>query len=71
MVERIPRPPKTDILKSAKGKKTEGYKHQLFFYYPKKGGIQSLFDSVKELNNKVQIINNVKIKIIKNKKNFL
>ena len=41
MVERIPRPPKEDILKSAKRKKTEGYKHQLFFYYPK-GGIQSL-----------------------------
>ena len=72
MVERIPRPPKADILKSAKGKKTEGYKHQLFFYYPKKGGIQSLFDSyVKELNNKVEIINNVKIKkILKNKKKF-
>ena len=32
MVERIPRPPDEDIIKSAKGIKTEGYKHQLNFY---------------------------------------
>ena len=45
MVERIPKPPKKDIIKSARGIKTEGYKHQLYFYYPKKNGIQSLFDN--------------------------
>ena len=36
MVERIPKPPKEDIIKSAKGISTEGYKHQLYFHYPKK-----------------------------------
>ena len=36
MVERIPKPPKIDIINSARGKKLEGYKHQLYFHYPKK-----------------------------------
>ena len=45
MVERIPKPPKIDIINSARGKKTEGYKHQLYFHYPKKNGIQALFDA--------------------------
>lgn len=45
MVDRIPKPPKEDIIKSAKGISTEGYKHQLYFYYPKKNGIQALFDA--------------------------
>ena len=44
MVERIPKPPAEDILRSAKGEATEGYLHQLFFRYPKQGGIQALFD---------------------------
>ena len=35
MVERIPRPPDQDIINSAKGVVTEGYKHQLYFHYPK------------------------------------
>jgi len=42
MVERIPKPPPEDIIKSAQGVSTEGYVHQLYFYYPKHGGIQSL-----------------------------
>jgi len=43
MVERIPRPPAEDIIKSARGAETEGYVHQLHFYYPKTGGIEALF----------------------------
>ena len=42
MVERIPKPPPEDIIKSAQGVSTEGYVHQLNFFYPKSGGIQSL-----------------------------
>jgi protoporphyrinogen oxidase len=42
MVERIPKPPPEDVLRSAQGASTEGYVHQLYFYYPKCGGIQSL-----------------------------
>ena len=53
MVDRIPQPPVEDIIKSAKGIKTEGYKHQLYFDYPKRGGIQSLFDAfLNKLNKK-------------------
>lgn len=41
-VDRIPKPPLEDVLKSAIGIETEGYAHQLHFYYPQRGGIQSL-----------------------------
>ena len=71
MVERIPRPPDEDIIKSAKGIKTEGYKHQLYFHYPKKGGIESLFTAFKKkLNKKVKIFtseNLINIEIKNNK----
>jgi len=41
-VEKIPQPPVEDIIKSSLAISTEGYTHQLYFYYPKFGGIQSL-----------------------------
>jgi protoporphyrinogen oxidase len=41
-VERVPNPPMEDIIKSSLGIRTEGYTHQLHFYYPKLGGIQAL-----------------------------
>ncbi|HET7711181.1 MAG TPA: FAD-dependent oxidoreductase, partial [Thermoanaerobaculia bacterium] len=41
-VSRIPRPPLEDVLKSAIGIPTEGYLHQLYFYYPVEGGYESL-----------------------------
>ncbi|MBN2136877.1 MAG: FAD-dependent oxidoreductase [Sedimentisphaerales bacterium] len=41
-VERIPRPPVEDIIKSAIGIETEGYLHQLYFHYPARGGIEAL-----------------------------
>jgi len=47
-VERIPNPPIEDIIKSSLGIETEGYTHQLYFYYPKVGGIQSLIKSLEE-----------------------
>jgi protoporphyrinogen oxidase len=47
-VERIPDPPIEDIIRSSLGIETEGYAHQLFFYYPKIGGIQSLVNRLKE-----------------------
>ena len=39
---RVPKPPVEDIIKSSLGIETEGYKHQLYFYYPKEGGINAL-----------------------------
>ncbi|HEY9784667.1 MAG TPA: FAD-dependent oxidoreductase [Candidatus Obscuribacterales bacterium] len=41
-VERVPKPPAEDIIKSALGIETEGYTHQLHFYYPKTGGFETL-----------------------------
>jgi protoporphyrinogen oxidase len=41
-VERVPRPPLADVVKSALGIETEGYTHQLYFHYPREGGIESL-----------------------------
>lgn len=41
-VERIPKPPMEDVLKSAIGIPTEGHLHQLHFSYPKVGGYESL-----------------------------
>ena len=46
MVERIPKPPPEDVINSAKGIQTEGYKHQLYFHYPKQGAYQSLVDAL-------------------------
>lgn len=41
-VARIPKPPMEDVVKSAIGIPTEGYLHQLYFYYPVEGGYESL-----------------------------
>jgi protoporphyrinogen oxidase len=41
-VQRVPNPPIGDVIKSSLGIRTEGYTHQLHFYYPKLGGIQAL-----------------------------
>ncbi len=41
-VSRIPKPPMEDVLKSAIGISTEGYLHQLYFYYPIEGGYEQI-----------------------------
>ncbi len=71
MVERIPKPPKEDVIKSAKGIETEGYIHQLYFNYPKKGGIQEIINNLtKKVAEKSKIINSIRIKRIYRKKRF-
>jgi protoporphyrinogen oxidase len=56
MVDRIPKPPPEDIIKSAKGEASEGYLHQLYFYYPKRGGVQTLLDAfISRLREKVTV----------------
>ena len=47
-VQRIPKPPMEDIIKSAVGIETEGYQHQLHFYYPREGGIESLIKALEK-----------------------
>lgn len=43
---RVPHPPREDIIKSAMGIETEGYLHQLYFYYPRRGGAQILTSNI-------------------------
>lgn len=65
MVERIPKPPQEDVIKSAKGIPTEGYLHQLHFYYPRQGGIQQIVDGLaRNITDKAEILNPVTIKSI-------
>jgi protoporphyrinogen oxidase len=45
MVERIPKPPKEDVIASARGVATEGYTHQLYYHYPRAGGFQTMVDA--------------------------
>lgn len=41
-VERIPKPPVEDVIKSAIGISTEGYLHQLYYSYPTRGGFEAI-----------------------------
>jgi len=53
---RVPRAPIEDVVKSALGVETEGYKHQSTFYYPIEGGIQSFVDAVaKNFMDKIRL----------------
>ena len=63
-VERIPQPPVEDIIKSSLGISTEGYTHQLYFYYPKFGGIQSLAKAFEE-SIKDRVLTNFEVKKIR------
>ncbi|MGB5217935.1 MAG: NAD(P)-binding protein [Smithella sp.] len=57
MAGRIPKPPPEDIIKSAAGISTEGNLPQLYFYYPRQGGINALIKAfIDRFNQKVRII---------------
>ena len=60
---RLPLPELSDIIYSISGIGTVGYKEQANFYYPKKGGIQALYDSLKEkvLEEGVRIVTDTNI----------
>lgn len=44
--DRIPNPDPEDILKSAIGYETEGYLHQLYYHYPRRGGYQAISEAL-------------------------
>jgi len=46
VADRVPDAPIEDVLRSAVGIRTEGYKHQAIFYYPKRGGFQAITDGI-------------------------
>jgi len=63
MADRIPQPPREDVIKGAAGASIEGYAHQLYFYYPQNGGINSLVKAfVNQLNDKVNLRVNHRVK---------
>jgi protoporphyrinogen oxidase len=62
---RIPKPPVEDVIKSALGIETEGYTHQLYYHYPKTGGIQAL---IRSLEKKIpNITKNFEVKKVEKK----
>ncbi len=66
MVERIPKPPKEDILRSANGETVDGYLHQLYFTYPKQGGTEALIRALAaKLNDKVTIETSARVTGVK------
>ena len=66
-VDRLPDPNDEDIWNAAFGIETEGYKHQLNFWYPKEGGIQALPEAI--LGDHKQIVFNSCVTRISRDKN--
>lgn len=62
---RVPQPPMKDVLKAALGIETEGYTHQLNFFYPSRGGYEALVKSIAERIEKHRLITNFEITKIK------
>ena len=61
---RVPNPPIEDVMKSAVGIPTEGYTHQLNFYYPRERGIEALVEALRGKvvsMGRVQVICGVKV----------
>lgn len=61
---RVPEPPLEDVIKSSLGINTDGYTHQLYFYYPKIGGIQSIIKTLEKRNSSM-VVTNFEVKTIK------
>lgn len=62
-VDRIPKPPMEDVVKSSLGIETEGYQHQLYFRYPAYGGVEAVAKAISPDNQKIEL--NYKIEKIK------
>ncbi|MCE4615181.1 MAG: hypothetical protein F7B60_06610 [Desulfurococcales archaeon] len=63
---RLPLPNWQDVIKAGVGLKTEGYTEQAIFYYPYKGGIRTLFNSIyRQISSYIKILPKTKIERIK------
>ena len=71
MVDRIPKPTKEEIRRSASGETIQGYLHQLYFSYPKYLGIEAVpYGFYRRLNkNKCELITNEEVIKISKKDN--
>jgi protoporphyrinogen oxidase len=63
-IGRIPNPSVIDVVKASLGIGSEGYVHQLFFHYPRRGGIQFLIDSLKNKTNG-EVLTKFEVKSVK------
>lgn len=71
---RLPLPSLSEIVKSIAGLREEGYKEQSYFYYPKKGGIQALYDSLLKLltsKNNIEVKFNEQVETIFKGRNWI
>lgn len=64
-VGRLPNPKVVDVVKASLGIGSEGYVHQLYFYYPRRGGIQYFVESLKK-GISGEIVTGFEVKRIKN-----
>lgn len=64
-VGRLPNPRVMDVVKASLGIGSEGYVHQLFFHYPRKGGIQTLVDSLRS-RIRGEVFTGFEVKSVKN-----
>jgi protoporphyrinogen oxidase len=62
-VERIPKPPVEDVVRSSLGIETEGYLHQLYFRYPTEGGVQSMVEAL--IDDDSDIVCNCRVESIR------
>lgn len=66
MVDRIPDPPREDVIRGARGEETEGYLHQLHFYYPERGGMESLVRALAaRCADRVKIVTNAAVERVR------
>lgn len=69
MVERIPQPTDEEIMRSAEGETIDGYVHQLYFHFPKEGGIEAVVRGFANcLGSKCKIYVNQGVEQIERKK---
>ena len=68
---RLPFPALRDIISSIAGIRSVGYKEQQYFYYPKSGGIQALYDAVYVTARKlgIEFISNFQVTNVKKEPN--
>jgi len=60
VADRIPQPPAEDVIRSFLKMETEGYTHQLNFFYPRAGGIQSVTDTLSSgISGKIRCNTNI------------
>ncbi|MDP9389010.1 MAG: FAD-dependent oxidoreductase [Actinomycetota bacterium] len=62
-VERIPKPPMEDVVRSALGIESEGYLHQLYFRYPREGGVESLVRTL--IDDRSRIVCNFPVRAVR------